>query len=224
MRAVRSVLPQTTRRDILFTQPPARATKLLVPPHHKGAGPATRHSVSSEGRRSGYRFDFILMTNETGRTSCPAWSAGVEGSRRRLAACAQSEYMCRQGGEHTRAPGTNLYQPPLEAYWSICAEYIFMYLINIQGVYLSTRRVRPAVRICPSAQKPAKRRHRPQGRHCCARARPRDCVHDDWGRERRRCELTGFFPRIDRIFPSSTSKRYSKGKGLGFRAENLGVG
>ena len=24
-------------------------------------------------------------------------------------------------------------------------------------------------------------------------------------------ELTGFFPRIDRIFPSSTSKRYSKG-------------
>ena len=37
-------------------------------------------------------------------------------------------------------------------------------------------------------------------------------------------ELTGFFPRIDRIFPSSTSKRYSKGKGLGFRAENLGVG
>ena len=36
-------------------------------------------------------------------------------------------------------------------------------------------------------------------------------------------ELTGFFPRIDRIFPSSASKRYSKGWGLGFRAENLGV-
>ena len=26
-----------------------------------------------------------------------------------------------------------------------------------------------------------------------------------------KCELTGFSPRIDRIFPSSTSKRYSKG-------------
>ena len=37
-------------------------------------------------------------------------------------------------------------------------------------------------------------------------------------------ELTGFSPRIDRIFPSSTSKRYLKGWGLGFRAENLGLG
>ena len=37
-------------------------------------------------------------------------------------------------------------------------------------------------------------------------------------------ELTGFSPRIDQIFPSSTSKRYSKGWSLGFRAENLGVG
>ena len=38
------------------------------------------------------------------------------------------------------------------------------------------------------------------------------------------CELTGFSPRIDWIFPSSTSKRFSKGWGLGFRAEILGVG
>ena len=37
-------------------------------------------------------------------------------------------------------------------------------------------------------------------------------------------ELTGFSPRIDRIFPSSTSKRYLKSQGLGFRAEILGVG
>ena len=37
-------------------------------------------------------------------------------------------------------------------------------------------------------------------------------------------ELTGFSPRIDWIFPSSTSKRFSKGWGLGFRAEILGVG
>ena len=37
-------------------------------------------------------------------------------------------------------------------------------------------------------------------------------------------ELTGFFPRIDLIFPSSTSKRYLRGSGLGFRAEILGVG
>ena len=36
-------------------------------------------------------------------------------------------------------------------------------------------------------------------------------------------ELTGFFQRIDRIFPSSTSKRYLRGWGLGFRAEILGV-
>ena len=37
-------------------------------------------------------------------------------------------------------------------------------------------------------------------------------------------ELTGFFPRIDLIFSSSTSKRYLRGSGLGFRAEILGLG
>ena len=37
-------------------------------------------------------------------------------------------------------------------------------------------------------------------------------------------ELTGFSPRIDRIFSSSTSKRYLRGYGLGFRAEILRVG
>ena len=37
-------------------------------------------------------------------------------------------------------------------------------------------------------------------------------------------ELTGFFPQIDRIFLSSTSKVYLKGEGSGFRAENLGLG
>ena len=37
-------------------------------------------------------------------------------------------------------------------------------------------------------------------------------------------ELTGFFPQIDRIFPTATSKRYLKGKGLGSNAEIYGVG
>ena len=35
-------------------------------------------------------------------------------------------------------------------------------------------------------------------------------------------ELTGFFPRIDTIFPTATFKRYLKGQGLRFRAEKLG--
>ena len=41
-------------------------------------------------------------------------------------------------------------------------------------------------------------------------------------------ELTGFSPRIDlefdQIFPTATSKRYCKGKGVGFRSESLGLG
>ena len=41
-------------------------------------------------------------------------------------------------------------------------------------------------------------------------------------------ELTGFSPRIDlefdQIFPTATSKRYCKGKGVGFRSEILGLG
>ena len=36
-------------------------------------------------------------------------------------------------------------------------------------------------------------------------------------------ELTGFSPRIDRIFSTATSQQYLKGKGLGFRVEILRV-
>ena len=37
-------------------------------------------------------------------------------------------------------------------------------------------------------------------------------------------ELTGFFPRIHSICSTATLRRYLKGKGLGFRAEILGLG
>ena len=37
-------------------------------------------------------------------------------------------------------------------------------------------------------------------------------------------KLTGLSPRIGRIFPTATLKRYFKGKGLGFRPEIFGLG
>ena len=54
--------------------------------------------------------------------------------------------------------------------------------------------------------------------HSCARAR------QSWLTAEQSSELTGFPPRINRIFSTATLRRYFKGKGSEFRAEFLGSG
>ena len=68
------------------------------------------------------------------------------------------------------------------------------------------RRAAPSRLLAPAARQSAARRTRETARR--ARARGGGVADAVGGGER---ELAGFSPRIDRIFPTETSKRYLKG-------------